>query len=72
MRKAICKITELYFRIDFISIISNKNSKMRQLKSLVLVLAAAAKADFWAMNPQCPDIDGKFRFDLTRTLLRLN
>ena len=30
------------------------------MKSLTLIVAVAATGEFWAMNPDCPDIDGKF------------
>ena len=36
------------------------NSIKMIMKSLTLIVAVAATGEFWAMNPDCPDIDGKF------------
>ena len=30
------------------------------MKSFTLIVAVAAAAEFWAMNPDCPDINGNF------------
>ena len=38
---------------------------MKKIKELVLVLVVGAAKDFREMNPECPDRDGKYRFDLT-------
>ena len=37
------------------------------MKSLILIVTVAAAGEFWAMNPDCPDIDGKF--GLTRGIV---
>ena len=38
---------------------------MNRIKNFVLVLAVVATKDFRAMNPECPDRDGKYQFYLT-------
>jgi len=51
--------------ISFEFYIFRKNSKMKKIKNFALVLAVVSTKDFRAMNPECPDRDGKYRFDLT-------
>ena len=46
--------------ISFEFYIKRKNSKMKKIKNFVLVLAVVATKDSRAMNPECPDIVGKY------------
>ena len=63
--KAIWYLNFWYLKLYFIcfSILSIKNWKMKRIQNLVLFYAVVATKDFRAMNPECPDIDGEYRFD---------
>ena len=43
---------------------------MKKITNLIVIFAVVAAKDSRAMNPECPDRDGEYRFDLTGPLIK--